>query len=99
MALHRGKPVLLLYKEGNPPSLFDRYHDEKLICECYTQGQLNRIIEDFLEYVEGANDTRFTFFITPQIDAFLEEVSKKKKIPKSVYLRSLLEREMAKELK
>lgn len=99
LGLHKNKSVLLLYKEGYPPSLFDRYHEDRLICERYTTGQLSQIIEDFLQYVEGANDTRFTFFITPQINAFLEEISKKKKTPKSVYLRSLIEREMIKDLK
>lgn len=96
LALNRFKPVLLLYKNGEPPSLLAEYHDERLICEHYTSQDLPGIIDDFLNYVKGAVDSRFTFYITAQIAFYLEKISQSQKIPKSVYLRRLIEREMAK---
>lgn len=94
VALHLGKPVLILYSEGDPPALLAHHEDEKLICEKYSNDTVKGILDDFLGYVEGKQDARFTFFITPDINQFLDVVSRKQKVPKSVYLRKLIEKEM-----
>ena len=91
LALQNRKPVLILYSEGDAPNLFASFNDEKLVCEKYTMGTVTGLIDDFVCYASGACDTRFTFFITPGIAAFLDNVSVKEKIPKSVYLRKLIE--------
>ncbi len=91
MALHRGKPVLVLYANGDPPSLLAHHRDEKLVCEKYTTTTLPEIINDFISYAAGTADMRFTFFITPKIASYLEQIVKKDKLPKSVYLRRLIE--------
>jgi hypothetical protein len=85
------KPILILYAVGNPPSLLAHHAEETVVCEKYTVDTVGEIIDDFINYVRGASDTRFTFFITPQIASYLEKVSKKEKMPKSVYLRKLIE--------
>jgi hypothetical protein len=85
------KPILLLYAVGAPPSLLAHHSDEKVVCEKYTPDTVSGIIDDFINYVRGASDTRFTFFITPQIARYLEKISIKEKMPKSVYLRKLIE--------
>lgn len=95
LALHRGKPVLILYTNENPPTLLAQHKNENLVCDRYTPDTLAQIIDEFVSYVEGTEDTRFTFFITPQIAQYLEEVSQKEKMPKSVYLRKLIERDMS----
>ena len=95
MALQHGKPVLILYSVGNPPSLLAYHRDEKIMCEKYSFSTLSDIIEDFAHYVKSSADMRFTFFITPEIAHFLEKISKKQKIPKSVYLRKLIEKELS----
>lgn len=96
LALQIGKPVLVLYSQKYPPTLLGNEQNEKLVCEKYTSDTLISIIDDFINYIEGVNDTRFTFFITPKIANYLERISKKEKLPKSVYLRKLIEKEMAK---
>lgn len=88
------KPILILYSSGDPPSLLAHHKDEKLVCEKYTIESLADLISDFINYVRGTNDSRFTFFITSKIARFLEKVSKKDKLPKSVYLRKLIENDM-----
>jgi|SRR3989338_2925309 len=98
LALRVGKPVLVLYSEGQPPSLLAHHRDEKLLCEKYTQATVRDILDDFLHYIESKSDLRFTFFITPKIAAYLDEVAKKNKLPKSVYLRKLIEKDMEKKL-
>ncbi len=94
LGLSRGKPVLILYSSGNAPTLLAHHRDEKLVCEKYTDDTLEDIIKDFLNYVQGANDMRFTFFITSEIASYLDKISRNQKIPKSVYLRRLIEKEM-----
>jgi hypothetical protein len=94
LALHSNKPVLLLYSEGDAPSLLYMQHEDQLMSEKYSKDNLERIIEDFFSYVEGNADMRFTFFITSAIASYLNKVSKKQKTPKSVYVRNLILREM-----
>lgn len=94
MALDRGKPVLILYSEGDPPSLFAYHENEKIVCELYTQESLPAIITDFLHFVRGEADTRFTFFISSKQAAYLAKQGKKNRVPKSVYLRNLIDKDM-----
>jgi len=94
LALRVGKPVLVLYSEGEPPSLLAHHRDEKLLCEKYTPSTLSGIVDDFLVYIDAKTDLRFTFFITPKIAAFLDTIARYDKIPKSVYLRRLIEDDM-----
>lgn len=94
LALHRGKPVLVLYSEGDSPSLIVDNEEERLVVEKYTPNRLEEIIKDFINYVKGGSDTRFTFFVTSEIASYLDKVAKKSKVPKSVYLRNLIVRDM-----
>ncbi len=95
LALHRAKPVLVLFTE-EAPSLIMNSDEDKLVVEQYTPSTIPDTVDEFLNYIRGANDTRFTFFITPEINAYLAKVSKKDKLPKSVYLRNLIVRDMVK---
>lgn len=90
-ALQVGRPVLILYSEGDPPSLLGQHKSEKMVCERYTRDTLPSILEQFLTYIQGKGEMRFTFFITPQIASYLETVAKREKLPKAVYLRKLIE--------
>lgn len=96
IALRVGKPVLVLYSDGEPPSLLAHHRDEKLLYEKYSLQTLPSILDDFIGYVDSKSDLRFTFFITPKIASFLDLIAKKEKLPKSVYLRKLIEADMAK---
>lgn len=95
LALNLNKPVLVLYT-NEAPTLLSGYNDEKMICEHYCLQNVLGIIDDFLNYVKGMSEHRFTFFITTEMNQFLEEISKKKKMPKSVYLRQLIDSERKK---
>lgn len=94
LALQLHKPVLILYYEGDPPSLLMHHSENNLICEKYSFETLKDIIEDFINYAQGSADSRFTFFITSEMVAFLKKVARKEKLPKSVYLRRLIQKEM-----
>ncbi len=95
-ALRVGKPVLILYSVGDAPSLLGQHEDEKVMSEKYSFENVGETIKDFSEYVAGKQDLRFTFFITPKLVNYLDFVAKNRKIPKSVYLRKLIEQDMEK---
>lgn len=94
LALQSNKPVLILYFTGAPPSLFAEHENELLVCEKYNFENLRSIISDFIDYTKGIHETRFTFYITSKIASYLEKKSRQNKIPKSVYLRQLIEQDM-----
>lgn len=96
MALDRNKPILILYSEGDPPSLFAYHESQKIICEKYTLSTLEPIITDFLNYIRGAQDARFTFYLSSSQAMHLDKQGKKQHIPKSVYLRHLIDEDMKK---
>jgi hypothetical protein len=96
LALRLGKPVLILYSEGDPPSLLAHHQNDRMYCEKYTFDNFKETIMDFIDYIQGKSDTRFTFFITPQQAAHLDEAAHKEKIPKAVYLRKLIDEDMEK---
>ncbi len=91
MALDRNKPVLILYSTGEPPSLFAYHESQKIICEKYTIAMLESIITDFVNYVKNEEDARFTFYLSSKQAMHLEKQGKKQKIPKSAYLRHLID--------
>src|ERR1700704_1361384 len=74
LALRIGKPVLVFYGEGGPPSLLTYYKEEKLITEKYTDANYKESLENFINFVKGKTELRFTFFITPSIAVFLDEM-------------------------
>ena len=96
LALRLAKPVLVLYSNGDPPSLLTYHTYDRLFTEKYTIESIGTVIEDFILYIEGKHDTRFTFFLPEELNAYLEISAKKTKLTKSMYLRRLIENDMEK---
>lgn len=94
MALRIAKPVLVLYSEGDPPSLLTYHSYDRLHTEKYTLSNVGTIIDDFINYIEGKHDTRFTFFLPEEMNLYLEDAAKKRRLTKSFYLRGLIEKDM-----
>jgi hypothetical protein len=93
-ALDMGKPVIALYYDNNLPYFAAGIDNDKLQLLSYNENNLNKTLEDALEYAQELIDVRFNFFISPAIGRYLDWISKVKKIPRSVYLRALIENEM-----
>ena len=93
LALRLAKPVLVLYSEGDPPSLLKYHTYDRLHTEKYTPSSVGTVMDDFIRYIEGKHDTRFTFFLPEELNAYLEDASKRRKMTKSMYLRQLLEKD------
>jgi hypothetical protein len=58
---------------------------------------LEEKLKGALERAKEQSDIRFNFFVTPQILSYLSWLSGRKRIPRAVFLRTLIEREMKKD--
>jgi hypothetical protein len=95
-ALELSKPVIALYHSNNSPFFATGIENDKLQVIEYNDENLERVLADALDYAKDQADIRFNFFISPKISNFLDWMSKEKRIPRSVYLRRLIENDMAK---
>jgi hypothetical protein len=98
LSLEKGKPVVMLYKQGFDSVFMHGLNSEKLFLVEYTEENLEQLLKDTVEYARDQSDTRFNFFISPRHVAYLDWVAQTKKIPRSVYLRHLLEKDRDKNL-
>jgi hypothetical protein len=96
-ALEQNKPVVVLYKKGMEPIFVRGIVNSKLILAEYNQQNLEKVIEEAIDRAKGVVDVRFNFFVSPRMLNYLTWVSEKRRIPKAVFLRHLIEREMKKE--
>lgn len=99
LAIEKGKPVIVLFsdEEGKEPMLFRGVSTEKVIWVPYNKKNLVEVLVKAIEEARQSSDVRFNFFVSPKILAYLDYVSQKRMIPRSVFLRNLIEKEMKKD--
>jgi hypothetical protein len=96
IALEKSKPVLGLYTKEKESTFFEGIQSDKFLYEEYDDQNLKEVLKSAIQYAQDQSDTRFNFFIFPKHVNYLDEISRKRKIPKSVYLRELIERDKRK---
>ena len=96
-ALEINKPVIAMYREEMQPIFIAGIGDPKLILAKYTETNIEKVIWESLKKARGLIDVRFNFCVSPKILTYLDWVGQKRMIPKSVFLRNLIEREMKKD--
>ena len=96
LALDKGKPIIALYQPGREPGVLQGIHSDRFILLEYTLTDLKTVLEYGLEEAAAQIDIRFNFFVSPEIASYLDYVAKKRKLPRAVYLRRLIEEDMAK---
>lgn len=94
VALEKGKPVVLLHRKTKDPVFLEGLESEKLFIQEYDDSNLRDILIDAVEYASEMQDVRFNFFVSPEIQQYLDWVAKYKRTPRAVYLRELLEKDM-----
>lgn len=92
--LEKGKPVICLYKHGRDPNFIGEFHSNRIIKLEYDLDDLEDVLQFGFEEAIKMLNRRFTFFITPEIETFLDKISRDKSISKSEYLRGLVENEI-----
>jgi len=94
LALQEGKPVIALYVGNRLPYLLESTHVDRLQVVEYNLEELKDVLKYAVEEAKNQLDVRFNFFVSPKIVRFLDWVAKKKKMPRAVYLRRLIEEDM-----
>lgn len=96
-AMNLNKPVVLLHVAGKRPTMLFGSGYEKLQVVEYAANNLNSLVGESVEEAKKYADVRFNFFVSPRILSYLDWVAKTRMIPRSVFLRDLIEREMKKD--
>lgn len=94
LALENSKPVVVLHQKGKKSFLLEGKVNDRLQMVPYSADSLKEVLEKAIKKAEGMVDVRFNFFVTPQILSYLDWIAKNRKIPRAVYLRRLIERDM-----
>jgi len=93
IAIEKNKPVLALHAKDKASPFLDGNTADRFLYEEYSPTTIRKTIERAINFAEQHTDARFNFFISPRHINFLDFISRKRKIPKSVYLRELIERD------
>lgn len=96
-AVNWGKPVVVFYTGNEEPHLLSSLEaiNDKLVVVRYSRIEdLDREVPLMIDFVADSQDTRFNFFVSPSISYYLDWVSKTKRVPRSVYLRRLIDDDM-----
>jgi nucleoside 2-deoxyribosyltransferase len=99
VAVSLGKPVIVFFSGEEEPHIFRAVDaiSEKLTVVRYKKiGDLDSEVPLMIEFVNDVQDTRFNFFVSPNISSYLNWVSKHRRVPRSVYLRKLIDQDMMK---
>ena len=101
VAQEKGKPVIVLHedkKEAVPHTLKGLPVDKIQVFEYEAENNsgLTKILKMAVKEAKDQMDVRFNFFVSPKIVHYLDWIAKKKKMPRAVYLRRLIEGDMKK---
>lgn len=97
LALEKNKPVIVLHTADREPLLFKGMKNVRIKWIEYDSSNLKQLLLEAVEEAKKEVDVRFNFFVSPKILAYLDWVAQKRMIPRSVFLRNLIEREMKKD--
>lgn len=93
-ALEINKPVIAMYRDEAEPVFIAGIGNPKLVLAAYNSTNVEKVIWESLKKAKSLIDVRFNFFVSPKILTYLDWVGQKRMIPKSVFLRNLIEREI-----
>lgn len=93
-AIKCSKPVIIFHTGEYIPHFLMGIHDENVQIVSYNEENLNQTLNFALNFAKDKSDVRFNFFISPSIGNYLDWISKHKNLPRSVYLRKLIEEDM-----
>jgi hypothetical protein len=99
MALDLSKTTILLYRGDSKPNIISTLEEsDKLLVGSYSnQDDIEGVLTGLLDKAKGKSDVRFNFFVSPKILNYLDWIAQKRMVPRSVFLRNLIEREMKKD--
>lgn len=97
LAASMGKPVVVFYSGDEEPHIFravEASNDKVVVVRYNELRELDQEVPMMLDFINDSQDTRFNFFVSPAISSYLDWVSKQRRVPRSVYLRKLIDIDM-----
>ena len=98
----KGKPIIIISQKGSGGQYATKgevYSEmENMMVTEYEPFNMLSIIDDAISFMQERLDKRFTMIFPANLMAKLESMSKKKRLPKAVYIRQLLEDRLATEI-
>lgn len=94
-----GRAIIALYLKGEESELGvikDLFSAvENIAIYEYEPGNISSTVDEALEYMAPHLDKRFTIIFPSGLLAKVEEVARAKKLPKAVYIRQLIEKDLS----
>ncbi len=90
MCLELDKPVILLHHESVNLNLLKGISNERLQVIQYTEGFFSKTLNEALNYAKDFVDIRFNFFISHELNSYLNWAAKKSYMLKSNFIRNLI---------
>lgn len=95
LALQYSKPVVALHVKGAHHNMvLETIKDDKFQLIDYSSDNIGKTVSRAIDYATDQMDTRFNFFISPEIGNYMDWIAKVKKVPRAVFLRQLIESDM-----
>lgn len=97
-ALQQGKPVMVFILKEQRDSMLELldpiFSSDKIQVFEYTEENLVEALNFALKCKQPQINKRFTIILPPFMMAKLDKISKKRKLPKAVYIRQLIEKSL-----
>ena len=96
VAVESGKPTIALYSGEEVPHLLTLLEQSENFQVIYYSDirEIKKEIPNLVNNAMERKDSRFNFFVPRRLLVYLDWISKNKRIPRAVYLRQLITREM-----
>jgi len=96
VALERKKPVVALYLQNKESVYFTGINKEKMFLSDYRDFDLEAVVREAIRYGASQTETRYNLYLSSRHIAHLEKISSETKIPRSAYIRKLIENDIKK---
>lgn len=93
-SIQNNKQVIILHLPNLKPHILQDEGSELLFIYEYTPDNIKKVLSNAINESRQQMDVRFNFYISPEIGRYLDWISQHKKLPRAVFLRSLLEKAM-----
>lgn len=91
-AISDRKPVIALYVNGSFPAFAAGINTDKFQLIEYTKDNVKSVLALALDYAKDKTDIRFNLFLNSEQNAYLEDAARKQNIPRSVFIRNLIQK-------
>ena len=96
VAAEMGKPIAALHVKDESPLLVATVDYDMINVYPYTLDELRVVLKQVISDVQSSKEVRFNFLLPRYLSNYLHWVAKRKRIPRSVYIRQLIEEDMRK---